>query len=386
MPRRAATESKRSSRSLAAILGRGTGPVRDPAAFMEALRDWVLETPGRRGLPFGELPDHARAITLLVILYLEIESEGMSGFLEHSTGAFHAEIVDCCRTIGASETAAYLEGAARLFDGGVVPTDDDERESQVMAHLERADTEKTPDPFWALDKQYAKAARAELPIRLRAWLRAHRREAEAERGSAAKGDPDEIVFSRFESVPFAVDLLRQLLEKEAEGIEVYGFPTGLVRLGDLVEIPTDDGGFVYVHVVATHALQRIKGFLVRAFAGVHPSRPADLAGIVAGREQFLALCKVDNGIAEGEATVVGNFAVPNPDAPFPTCRYRVGNTRGGRTAWGLWDGGTTRTGIVLSPLPAELRLLPLLESNDVDDIAERVARGWTPADDVGTPA
>ena len=84
--RRSSSKSPR-SRTLAAILGRGTGPVRDRDAFMESLREWVLEAPGRRGLPFSELPEHTRATMLLGMLYLEIQSEGIGGYLEHITGA-----------------------------------------------------------------------------------------------------------------------------------------------------------------------------------------------------------------------------------------------------------------------------------------------------------
>jgi hypothetical protein len=115
----------------------------------------------------AKVPEIIQMIVTLHALWSDVERDGIAKFLELGGGELaHAQ--RWCSRLDAKDTAAYLRAVGRLFPGGDVPVDRQERDAAVNELMSR-----WPDPLQKLDQKY-RGAVDEIPARLHAHLRKHR--------------------------------------------------------------------------------------------------------------------------------------------------------------------------------------------------------------------
>lgn len=106
--------------------------------------------------------------------------------------------------------------------------------------------------------------------------------------------------------------------------------------GDVVEIETDQG-LAYAQVTHRHSSYPT---VVRALDGLHDSRPADLAALIAGATAFVTMIPLAAALRQAGATFdrVGQVKVPQAHRTFPIFRMPIRDKAGEIVYWWLWDG------------------------------------------------
>ncbi len=140
--------------------------VADATEFFDAVHNY-MRPPGSRMPESPQQPELFRVVLSLRALYIVLGGNGIAAYLEDYISDYFDEAVAWCMRIGAERTTAFLQRAAGLFPGGVVPSDQGER-SRIKDQL----AEQKPDPLRGLDKEYSGAVE-ELPELFRTYLRAH---------------------------------------------------------------------------------------------------------------------------------------------------------------------------------------------------------------------
>lgn len=106
--------------------------------------------------------------------------------------------------------------------------------------------------------------------------------------------------------------------------------------GDLVEIATEKG-LSYAQITHNHPSYPP---VVRAIAGLHDTRPEDLAAITRGETAFVAMIPLDGAMKQVGAVfeVVGHVDIPEEQRAFPTFRMPIRDKKGEIVYWWFWDG------------------------------------------------
>ncbi|HSH59170.1 MAG TPA: ribonuclease E inhibitor RraB [Acidimicrobiales bacterium] len=153
-----------------------------------------------------------------------------------------------------------------------------------------------------------------------------------------------------------------------------------MKPGDVLEIPIKGGGSGY----AQYTHKAPIGEVIRVFPGVHSCRPANFTELVRGQEQFHAVVPLPLALREGIFTVAAHVDVPNRARQFPRMRVRGAVDSDGFTkTWYEWDGTRERRIWRLTPELARLSVGSVVV--DLDVIGERIASGYSPAEDIGRP-
>lgn len=149
-----------------------------------------------------------------------------------------------------------------------------------------------------------------------------------------------------------------------------------LRLGDVFQLETERGSayLQYTHETASD------GSLVRVLPGLYAAPPNDLMPIIEAAELFYVFLPVRAALSEGLITYVGHYPLPERARAFPTFRQVELRTSEGPVKWSLWDG--ERTIWMGEDLPEEYVSLSIREVVMPDLLAQRLADGWTPADEV----
>jgi hypothetical protein len=347
---------------------RHADPVRQGVRLMAALRKWVGAHPGRRGVPYDELPETGRLIVTLDEMHKAIYSSGMLYVLDWTVGDQFHEAMAWLRKMGAKSTVAYFRAAAALFPRKQVPRNVDAR-TRVTARLE-----EEGGHLDALDDAYREVALTEIPERLRDYLAAHEAEIAHEMASATRQDrgtsPDEIIAGPDIIAQFQADRARRLVPPIAQPTELNA------NIGDVLEFKARKRR-AYGQVSHRHAFTVERGPIVRILPGsfARPITGAQLRSHVAGKTAYFLNMMLERRISDGEATIVATLPVPAHAKPFPTFLYHKGRTRDGRHAWGLWQGGEEPIGQILGPLSGTDRQRSLLRPWL---LTELLVEGWTP--------
>ena len=137
--------------------------------------------------------------------------------------------------------------------------------------------------------------------------------------------------------------------------------------GDLVEIDTGKG-LAYLQITHDHASYPE---VLRALAGLHAARPADLASLAAGETAFTAMVPLGQMLASGRLSGrrLGQFALPDAARAFPTFRTPIRDRTGAVVYWWFWDGEGLRFDADPGP---EADRFPLREVIGVDALLERL--------------
>ncbi|MCC5999946.1 MAG: hypothetical protein JJU19_03675 [Pararhodobacter sp.] len=138
--------------------------------------------------------------------------------------------------------------------------------------------------------------------------------------------------------------------------------------GDIVEIETP-AGLAYVQVTHNHASYPE---VVRALAGLHSQRPADLTGLAQGKTAFTGMIPLGEMLASGRlpGRRLGPVTVPREARAFPTFRTPIRDRQGDVVYWWFWDG----EGLHYSTDPGtESQDWPLREVIGAKDLIARLA-------------
>lgn len=139
-----------------------------------------------------------------------------------------------------------------------------------------------------------------------------------------------------------------------------------IKIGDLVEIPTPRG---LAYAQFTHR-NRLMGALLRVLPGILNVRPQDLERIVREREIFVAFFPVQAALNQGIVRLVGNYSIPQRNAPFPLFRSPLEDVRTGEIIrWWLWDGDKEWP---VDQLSEQESLLPIREILNDTALVEKI--------------
>lgn len=357
----------------------------DPAAQRykrgEALLEWTWEgVPGRKVIPFDELPETARMIVVLDQLRAAFSSSGLSDVVEWDVGDNLTEAIGWLRKIGATRTVEYLRAFARLFPRGQVPKTVRAR----TAALERIEASHPSDRLDQLDREYRVDAADEIIDALCEWLSRNVVAVERDLSSMARprrgASPDDFFAKEGDRLAFCTRIMESRERLIAEGRTDQIAPPA-VQLGDIVELSTPNG-VAYLQVTHDHAFAAAVGPVVRVLPGTFPSRLADaeLRRLVDGETLFHTLFNVDEQLYRGAVAIVGRMDVPVDARAMPTFLFLAGKTRDGRNVWGTWDGGHEASGRITGPLlPAQRRMPVLPISLSAEQLATQLVDGWSPA-------
>ena len=387
---RPATKSRTQKPSLSRILAAYAKGTTEDYDFVSALNDWVQAVPGRRALPDAEWPENARMLMWLYVLYAELSSGGSLYVTDREVGNHCVDLKDWLRRIGAKKGVAYLQALARLYPGGVVPTDQGERERA----LSEDDRFEHGGALSVLDGKYQEALLEELPQRLHAYVAAHLADIEGEAKHAARQKPnqdsDEIIVEETNVLSGFARVREARLEREREGKGRDDGPCPAI--GDVIEVFAKKR-FAYVQVTHEHFYHETRGPVVRVFDSLseRPLTPAAVKKLVAGPELYfttfnvrshLYVLKHDPAMYPGlKIRTVGNLPVPRHAAPFPRFLFHLGRTRDGRNSWGTWTGGAEADERFISPLSDELKALQSLQHNSLPEfLVINLKNGWRPMD------
>ena len=360
--------------SLASILAaRDRDPWQRRVKLLSALSKWVHEQPGRRGVPYEELPESAKMIVTLDEMHKAINSAGILYVLDWNIGERFHEAQAWLTKLRARRTVAYFAAAAAFYPRKRVPHDSLMRSKVSGALLERDD-----EPLQALDDIYREEVLAEIPDTLRTYLKANIATVEQELSSATRKDatssPDDVL-EMSDVIAKWADSHRRVLAGEME----RGSPE-VVAIGDVIEVKIKSRR-MYLQAALEHPYWTSHGPIVRVLPGVFKTalRGDRLKRLVAGRAAYVVNWNADYYIAEHAATIVGHFSVPAHARAFPIFLYHQGRTRDGRHVWGLWQGAKTTAGQVIGPLTAAQSKWPVL--NRILLPAD-IVRGWSPEKEI----
>ncbi len=157
---------------------------RDPGEMLRAL--YELDSK-HNGMDFHRRPEPLGMLGGLWALHLGVMGGGIQDFLDRQEGAAFHETEEWCRRIGAKRARAYLHAVAKLYPGGRVPADGDERFKITSSFEDDLSILDPVSPLRKLDLKY-KGAVDEMAEALRAWVTAHRAEVEAALAAPAQRD------------------------------------------------------------------------------------------------------------------------------------------------------------------------------------------------------
>lgn len=149
-------------------------------------------------------------------------------------------------------------------------------------------------------------------------------------------------------------------------------------LGDLIEIPLNNGKFAYGQFVRRHTEPPRYGDLLSVFSGMFNERPSTFNDTIR-TERFCTFFPVGAAVSQGIVKIVSNLAVPQRFAEWPIFNAYNRNQQTGQKTWFLWDGNTTRK---LGTLPAKYIDAPMEECITFGLLVERIETGWNPRDEV----
>lgn len=149
-----------------------------------------------------------------------------------------------------------------------------------------------------------------------------------------------------------------------------------IRIGDIVEIPTNKG-LSY----AQYVLKKEKwGALLRILPSFFDARPNDFSKIVHEKECFVTFFPLQAAISREIFEVVGNAEIPAHALTFPLFRAAGFIDREGKVLdWWLWDGEREWR---VEKLSEEQRNLPIRAVWNDTLLIERIEEGWKPSDRV----
>jgi hypothetical protein len=112
----------------------------------------------RKPADFATLsPGEQLVFRVAVSMDPEMQNGGIDQYLRNASGDDAQQVIADLEAIGAERTLAVLQQAAQWFEGGVIPSDLDERFDQLLAAEDRA-PEKFEAKGDALSRRYSKAA------------------------------------------------------------------------------------------------------------------------------------------------------------------------------------------------------------------------------------
>ncbi|MEO5815207.1 MAG: DUF4375 domain-containing protein [Gemmatimonadaceae bacterium] len=177
---------------------------------LTALTEWAWAVPGRKAIPFADVPDGARMLILMNELVSALNSSGLLYLADWELGNDYGDIRQCTETIGAHMTMAYLDEFAALFPRNRVPVDRDAR-SAALERREARDAKKGLSPIVTIDQRYREAALDEIPVRVRDYVRNNKLRFEAETSAAAAqpagSSPDDLLLDERDFITFNEGLL-----------------------------------------------------------------------------------------------------------------------------------------------------------------------------------
>ena len=373
--------AKSSPSALEAILANaGAAATNADPEILERLAEWAMAVPGRKAIPFADVPEGARMLALFDEFATYIGAGGLRNFADCSIGDEHAALRKWAVAIGAERTIAYLDAFAALFPRGRVPRDKDER-SDALERRAKRDAKKGLDPIQAVDRTYQGDVERELPMRVRDYVRFNLQRFEQESRAAAAqppgSSPDDLLLDVRDWITFH----REMRTRLGADVRLDELPEEeRARVGDVMEVKAGRG-FAYYQVTHRHQFWGVAGPVMRAIQGVVRSRiDGDaLADHVRGPTAFVALIAIDRARGEGKAKLVArNLPVPEANAAFPHFLFHWGKTRDGRNVWGEWVGGDSAVGQIVGPLDPAMFVHPVANDRpDYESLGEAVRDGWS---------
>ncbi len=355
---------------LASILKQHRATKAPAGALLTDLVEWVWAFPKRPTVPFDDLPTAARMILVLEGMHRAISNGGLLYVLDWSEGEQFHEALGWFRKIGARRAATYLTRAAALFPGHRVPKAKRERQ-RVTNRLTRPGY---PNSLDALDVTFRKQVLAEIPQRLRSYLRKNLRAVAQDlssRADAGVGTSPNDVLTRGDMIEKIADIQRRALASKG-GID---YPE-VAKVGDVVEL-TSGRWRCYVQVTHDHPFGRTVGPICRKLPRNYtaPLAPQALSRLVAGETEHFLNFNVDLTLRDEQARIVARLPVPLHARGFPTFLYRYGTTREGRNVFRLWKGGKVHAAQFVGPLLEKHRSLPVL---DYSRFVSELVGHWIP--------
>ena len=140
--------------------------------------------------------------------------------------------------------------------------------------------------------------------------------------------------------------------------------------GDIIEVRTDRG-LVYVHMTHHHESYPP---VIRLLAGLHKTRPDDLAALVSGEVRLTAMIPLDTALARlGLSHEKGGQAELQPaEHRFPTFRMPIRDHQGQVVYWWFWDGQGLSHASELDEMQKTLPLREVMSSKQFLDELLRV--------------
>ncbi len=149
-----------------------------------------------------------------------------------------------------------------------------------------------------------------------------------------------------------------------------------VRSGDVFEIKTERG-WGYFQFTIKHPDM---GQLIRVLPGVHQNRLDDIAKLVSEKESYYVFFPVSGALAKKLIGRIGNFSVPIWAKDIPLMRSAGARARDGKVL--TWVIVSNRDEKIVKTLSESQRHLSLAVIWNDTLLAERIASGWKPADDI----
>jgi len=148
------------------------------------------------------------------------------------------------------------------------------------------------------------------------------------------------------------------------------------RPGDIAEIMTPTGMGYFQFCWKDSSL----GYFVRVFSETYLTRPTDFALIAAAPERFTVFFPLGAAASRGLVQLVANEVIPERHRGRTPLRRRGAIDREGRVITWIIDDGVEQS-VVSTLTPEQAQLSPAAIWNDTL-LAERIAAGWKPEDDV----
>jgi hypothetical protein len=157
--------------------------ISDDQAFSRALVKWLDAPTGHPALGFDRQPELGRMLWVLEALATSVGVDGMTHFLNSAgVGAFFGKLEGWAKTIGASTTREYVRAATahlKQLNGGKLPPMKDPARQAAIERLESRDRDAGGRGLLeALDSEFGQLVTAELPKKMRDYVRRNRAEIE----------------------------------------------------------------------------------------------------------------------------------------------------------------------------------------------------------------
>lgn len=149
-----------------------------------------------------------------------------------------------------------------------------------------------------------------------------------------------------------------------------------VKPGDVFEIKTEKGWGYFQFTSKDPEL----GQLIRVFPGVHKDRADDIARLAAEKEAYYVFFPVSGALTRGLIKRVGSFPVPIWAQGIPVMRSAGARASDGKVL--SWVIVSDKDEKLVRTLTESQRRLSLAVIWNDSLLAERIASGWMPWDDV----